>query len=333
MSIFAERKAGTLTGNLVVEVRVGDKIVRRRVKTKREAIKVEAQLKSGLVAAAAPAKPLTVAEMIPQVETLWHGTKDERNSLRKLHKAFEVIGHKTLVKDINGSSLASLQDSLRSSGLSDPTINRYNAVVSKALEWCHQNDHIPKVPVIQWYKEPLRKFSWLEPSDERRVLAWIAEHGPQETGPRVATVIRILTLTGMRIGELIKVEVDHIDPEGETVTAWDTKTGDNRTQYLPRELADALKEMKVLGSFPHYRTIGRIFYKARDALGLDPKLTIHGLRHTTATRLAGQGVNQKVIMDYMGHKSMATTNRYTHVNAAAKKGVAQVLLGMTGVVE
>lgn len=331
MSIFPEKRNGVATGRLVVEVRVGGKVLKRRADTKKEAKALEAQMKAGLLTEATEGKPMTLKELGEACKGLWDGHKDEANSQRKLRKVVETLGEKTLVKDITSAVVDTFHDKLRAQGLSNPTLNRYNAVLSRCLEWAAKRDHITKVPEITWHHEPKTKFAWLQPEDEARVIEWLANpenvYAP-ETALRVSLAIRVLTLTGMRIGELEKVGPEHIDTKAETITALDTKTGDSRTQYLPKDLGEPLKRLKLDDEFPSYRAIQNLLYRARDALGLDPRLTIHSLRHSTATRLATKGVNHKVIMDYMGHKSMHTTNRYTHVNAETKKTAAQVLLEM-----
>lgn len=334
MSIFAEKRDGKLTGNLIVEVRVDGQTLKRRVKTAKEAKKLEAQLKAGIVtqALSASKKRLTMGDLSKEARPLWRGHKDEKNSVRKLERIIEFIGKDVLLKDLTTAHMDKLQEDLRAVGLKDATLNRYSATMSKVIQWALERGYVEKEPKLQWFKEHHTKFAWLKPEDETRLLAWLQkpENVKGDLGQRMALVVRVLVITGLRVGELLRLEADHIDPKAQTVTAWDTKTGDSRTQHLPKALCERLQHYKAVGTFPQYHSIRRTLERAKEALKLDIDLTIHSFRHTTATRLVMGGVNHRVVMDYMGHKSVATTNRYAHVNAETKRNAAQVLLGGIG---
>lgn len=339
MSIYEEKRSGKPTGKLVVEVKLADRIVKRRVATMKEAKLLEAQLRAGLAdTTARGAGTYTLGKLVDDCKSLWRGTKDEANSYRRLGRICEALGtpSKTL-NSLTALDIDRAQEELRKEGLSDATLNRYSAVLIKALKWAQKRDLLMKIPEVRWYQEPLKKFSWVTTEDEKRILEWLREPGNvrgglggstrSDLGERIAVIVRTLVITGMRVGELLAAKPEHIDPEAETVTLWDTKSGDSRTQHLPRDLAETLKAMKTQGQCPSYPSIHGVFTRAKEALKLDPDLTIHGLRHTTATRLVMAGVNHRVVMEYMGHKSVETTNRYAHVNAEAKRTAAKVLLG------
>ena len=62
-----------------------------------------------------------------------------------------------------------------------------------------------------------------------------------------------------------------------------------------------------------------------------PKITVHGLRHTNATLLIGQGVNVRTVAGRLGHSMASTTlNIYSHELQSADAAAADALGGILG---
>jgi integrase/recombinase XerC len=61
------------------------------------------------------------------------------------------------------------------------------------------------------------------------------------------------------------------------------------------------------------RSVGRLLVKYLKSTGMDPRTTPHTLRHTFATHLLDAGADIRGVQELLGHKSLTTTQVYTHV--------------------
>ena len=73
------------------------------------------------------------------------------------------------------------------------------------------------------------------------------------------------------------------------------------------------------------RTIQQIFSNAKDKAGIKKDVGIHSLRHSFATHLLENGTDIRYIQDLLRHKSVNTTEIYTHVTDIAKSKIKSPL--------
>ncbi len=69
------------------------------------------------------------------------------------------------------------------------------------------------------------------------------------------------------------------------------------------------------------RSVGRMLEKYLKLTGLDQRTTPHSLRHSFATHLLDQGADIRSVQELLGHKSLVTTQIYTHVSTAGLKQI------------
>ena len=139
--------------------------------------------------------------------------------------------------------------------------------------------------------------------------------------PHVVAIIRLLMLTGCRVGEIISLEWDWI--KNRRIHLPDSKSGP-RTVWLSsaaRAVIDAIPRYGpdcpfLFPSRPPTRPIDNFEYqwhRIRNEAGL-PGLRLHDLRHTWASVAAMNGVDMVTIARLLGHALVETTERYTHLS-------------------
>jgi len=171
-------------------------------------------------------------------------------------------------------------------------------------------------------------------ADEARTLletaAELADDG-SPIGLRDVAMLELLYATGVRVGELVGLDVDDVDGDRQVVRVFGKGRKERSVPYghpaaraLARWLDHGRPSIAVPGSgaavFLGARG-GRIDQRAVRALvhrriadvpGA-PDLGPHGLRHTAATHLLEGGADLRSVQELLGHASLATTQLYTHV--------------------
>lgn len=141
-------------------------------------------------------------------------------------------------------------------------------------------------------------------------------------------IIKVIYFGALRISELINLKWNDIKRDRQLILIREAKGGKDRYVKLYPEVTEVLekywhqyhtKEYIFSGqdSEQYSDTSIRQFLKKYSRLAkLSKTCNPHLLRHSFATHLLESGVDIRYIQPYLGHKSIRTTERYTHVSSA-----------------
>jgi integrase/recombinase XerD len=146
---------------------------------------------------------------------------------------------------------------------------------------------------------------------------------------RNLALVDLLFATGMRVGEASSLDLEDF-AVAESVFRVQGKGGrprlafvvDEHTVRIQREHLDARSQIVTESPALFLNTtrerlstqgMANIIAKFREDAGIERHVTPHMLRHTVATLLLRNGVDIRVVQEFLGHASIATTQRYTHI--------------------
>lgn len=157
-------------------------------------------------------------------------------------------------------------------------------------------------------------------------------------GLRDRALLEVMYSAGLRVAELVGLNVDSWDRYGNVLRVF----GKGKKERIapvgkfaaaalerwlevrePADIADAQQAMFLnrFGTRLTTRSVGRMIEKYLKETGLSRLTSPHTLRHTFATHLLDGGADLRSVQEMLGHKSLTTTQIYTHVSTQRLKDV------------
>lgn len=153
-------------------------------------------------------------------------------------------------------------------------------------------------------------------------------------------IITLFLNCGLRVSELVGINIRDFHEDTLRVTG---KGNKERVVYLNDACLNAvdayMSERKTIEGVPSQHvnafflssqkrristeTVKWLVKKYCSFAGLDPKISVHKLRHTSATLMYRNGVDVRVLQEILGHKHLNTTQIYTHVDNSDMKTAAR----------
>jgi integrase/recombinase XerC len=166
--------------------------------------------------------------------------------------------------------------------------------------------------------------------EEAEAARLVSVPGEGATALRARAILELLYATGIRCSELVGLDVSSIDLRArmlrvlgkgrkERILPFGARAAEALAAYLRVRLAlhprsDALF-LNHRGGRLTDRSVRLLMARRVRDMPRTCRATPHTLRHSFATHLLERGADLRAIQELLGHSSLATTQRYTHVNA------------------
>ncbi len=150
-------------------------------------------------------------------------------------------------------------------------------------------------------------------------------------------IIKILYGGGLRLSELLNLKLEDINSENMLILIRKAKGNKDRLVMLSQSLLEDLriyyKEYKPKaylfegqnnGMYSE-KSVQNVVKAAAQRAGIRKKVTPHTLRHSFATHLLEAGTDIRYIQQLLGHKSIKTTEIYTHITEVSKSTIKSPL--------
>lgn len=208
------------------------------------------------------------------------------------------------------------------------TVNRKLSSIRTLFQWMIKSTLRPDDPTtyVVIPKIPKRNPKFMSIKETTSIV-----ENPSQDGifqERNKAILELIYGAGLRVSEVSALDVDNLHFDQNTVHVVEGKGGKDRLVPFGEMAAKALKNyllnhpntgpvfLNKFGERLSTRSIWQICNdsgKKNGIFGIHP----HAFRHSCATHLLDAGADLRVIQEQLGHNSLATTQRYTHVHTAA----------------
>lgn len=294
----------------------------------------------------APADP-TSGDLHPSLASAAEGfvshVRDERGASTHTVRAYgsdveDLLGFcaQRGVREVDGITLAHLRGWLAlmsSHGRSRATIARRAASARAFTAWCLRRGLATADPGERLASPRVsRTLPTVLGAEEAAHLMDHAAVAADDASPiamRDRAMLELLYATGIRVSELCGLDVDDVDRSRRTMRVRGKGDKERMVPFgLPADRAlDEWLHARFTMARPSVpalfvgarggridpRTVRAVVHRLAGEAGL-PDIAPHGLRHTAATHVLEGGADLRTVQELLGHATLSTTQRYTHVS-------------------
>jgi integrase/recombinase XerC len=249
-----------------------------------------------------------------------------------LQLARYIHDRKLPLKNINNVVLRGFLATLYEKKLKKSTISRKLASIRSFFQYCMKKRWVEDNPakVLSTPKQEKHVPSFLS-EDEMTAFLDLPRSG-KTLDLRDRAILELLYATGIRVGELVGIDLDDVNHaehiirikgkgKKERLVPFGHKALESMRSYLKvrTTLIKGQKHQQAL--FLNYRgdrltsrSIERLVNNTIKRTAIRRQISPHSLRHSFASHLLSRGADLRIIQELLGHQSLATTQKYTHLN-------------------
>ena len=288
------------------------------------------------------AKAFTMAELSDRYVTQHLQVKNKASTQKEFSRIVEKIikpklGTMAVVSVTRGDISAlhhQYRDTPRQANL---TLSVLSKMFSLAEVWGFRPDGSNPCRLIERYKENARE-RFLSTAEVERLGAALCQlEEDRAIHESVANAVRLLLLTGCRLGEVRVLRWDDVDLETGSLRIRDTKNGTPRSHPVGALAVAFLSELPRTSDwvFPAVTdftkclpesTLEGNWSRIRAKAGLDG-VHVHDLRHTVGTYAGQTNANAFLVRDKLGQKTLAMTGRYVNKDADPLRDLSDKIEG------
>jgi integrase/recombinase XerC len=234
--------------------------------------------------------------------------------------------------------------SLHRSRLASRSLARHLSTLRSFFRWACREGHVEKNPARALPSPRLPRTlprAMTRPDTERLLEA----DGEGPFPERDRALFELLYATGLRVSEAAGLDLEDVDFSSrllrvvgkgnkERIAPFGEEAGEALSAYLPareERRRGTAREAGVDDGEPLFvnarggrlttRSMARLLKRRLRAAGLPAEISPHALRHSFATHLLEAGADLRAIQELLGHASLSTTQKYTHLDAARLREV------------
>src|SRR5450759_1421032 len=189
--------------------------------------------------------------------------------------------------------------------LSRSTMARRGAAARTFFSWAQRTGRVPTDPTIRLASaRPAQTLPTVLGVRSAATLMEVSRVRADDGDPihlRDWAMLELLYATGARVGELVGADVNDVDLETRSIRLMGKGSKERMTPFGV-QAARAQRQVRDVA------------HDVAAVAGVDD-IAPHALRHTAATHLLEGGSDLRSVQEVLGHASLATTQRYTHVSA------------------
>lgn len=251
----------------------------------------------------------------------------------------EYLGREPLTipaEEVEPAAVRAFVAQLSRAGLKKRSQSRALSALKSAFRYACRQGRLPANPARNVRSPKLEKTlpRHLRPGEIENLIETPGQVDPQ-IEKRDRAILELLYASGLRVGELVGLDWRDIDLDARVLRVLG-KGGKERMVPFGGQAATALRdwlnvwdEMRARAKVPPRgepvflslrgqrlddRSVRRLIDRRTQAAGVAEGVHPHTVRHTFATHLLEQGADLRTIQELLGHSSLATTQRYTHVD-------------------